>query len=205
MGYCDDFGSRAQQVLKVLEQQLAAVADWRNSQPCALLFAQDLPGHDVGVMLHGGDEHFVAGVNVGAAVGLRHEVDGFRGAANKDDVARIGSVEERLHRPARPFVLFRRMFGKEMHATVDVGVVPLVVPTDRINDHLRLLGRGCIVQVNQRPAANPLAEDRKVTAGLLHIELRTGVAHLRWMGLCGQSIGRGGHPISSQFLPASSR
>ena len=80
-------------------------------------------------MLHGGDEHFVAGVNVSAAVGLRHEVDGFRGAANKDDLARIGGVEERLHLPPRPFVLFRRMFGKEMHATMDVGVVPLVVPT----------------------------------------------------------------------------
>ena len=60
--YGNDFGPRSQQLLEVLEQQLAAVVDWRNPQPCALLFAQDLPGHDVGVMLHGGDEHFVAGV-----------------------------------------------------------------------------------------------------------------------------------------------
>src|ERR1700694_777230 len=97
------------------------------------------------------------------------------------------------------------MFRKEMHATVDVGVVPLVVETDRINDHLRLLGRGCIVQVNQRPAANSLPEDGKVTADLLHIELRTGVAQARWTGLSGQSSYGGGHPISSQSLPVSSR
>src|SRR5882672_7122370 len=112
-------------------------------------------------MLHGGDEHFVAGMNVSAAVGLRHEVDGFRGAANKDDFARIGGAEERLHLSARPFVLFRRMFGKEMHATMDVGVISLVVTADGINDQLRLLGGGCTVQVNQRFAANSLPEDRK--------------------------------------------
>src|SRR5258708_29287792 len=156
-------------------------------------------------MLHGGDEHFVAGMNVSAAVGLRHEVDGVRGAANKDDLARISGVEERLHLPARSFVLFRRMFRKEMHATMDVGVVPLVVLTDRINDHLRLLGRCCIVQVNQPPAVNPLPEDGKVTADLLHIELHTGVAHVRCTGLSGQSLGCGGHPISPQFLPVFAR
>src|SRR5260370_26840207 len=92
-----------------------------------------------------------------------------------------------------------------MHATMDVGVVPLVVATNRINDHLRLLGRGCIVQVNQRPAANPQPEDRKITADLLHIELRTGVPHVRWTELSGQSLGSGGHAISSQLLPVSSR
>src|SRR5439155_16789702 len=205
VGYGDDFGSRSQQVLKVLEQQFAAVADWRNPQPCALLFAQDLPGHDVGVMLHGGDEHFVAGVNVSAAVGLRHEVDGFRGAANKDYLARISGVEERLHLPPRCFVLFRRMFGKEMHATMDVGIVPLVVTADGINDHLRLLGRGCIVQIDQRPAANPMSQDRKTPADFLHIEPGAGVAHVRWARFSGQSLGGGGHPISSQFLPVSSR
>src|SRR5216684_7973581 len=92
--YGYNFRSRSQQVFKVFEQQLAAVADWCNSQPCTLLFAQDLPGHNVGVMLHGGDEHFVAGVNVSAAVGLRHEVDTFRGATNKDDLARISALRK---------------------------------------------------------------------------------------------------------------
>src|ERR1019366_2498744 len=156
-------------------------------------------------MLHGGDEHFVAGMNVSAAVGLRYEVDGFRGAANKDDLARIDGVEETLHRPPRRFVLFRRMFGKKMHATMDVGVVPLVVETDRINDPLWLLGGGCIVQVDQRSAANPLPENRKVSADLIHVKLHTGVAHVGSTELSGQSLGSSGHAISSQFLPVSSQ
>src|SRR5438445_13566330 len=96
------------------------------------------------------------------------------------------------------------MFGKEMHATMDVGIVPLVVTADGINDHLRLLGRGCIVQVDQRPAANPTSQDRKIPANFLHIEPGAGVAHVRWARFSGQSLGGGGHPISSQFLPVSS-
>src|SRR5260370_23047682 len=92
-----------------------------------------------------------------------------------------------------------------MHATMDVRVVPFVVPTDRINGHLRLLGRCCIVEVNQRPAANPLPEDRKVAADLIHVKLDTSVAYLRCTELCGQSLGGCGHPISSQFLLVSSR
>src|SRR3989454_7268112 len=156
-------------------------------------------------MLHGGDEHFVAGVNVCAAVGLRYKVDSFGGATNKDDLARIGGLEEALRRLARRFVLFRRMFGEEMHTTMDVGVVPLVVTADGINDHLRLLGRGCVVKIDQRPAANPMSQDRKIPADFLHIEPGAGVAHVRWARFSGQSLGGGGHPISPQFLPVSSR
>ena len=70
------------------------VVDRRDAQPRALFFAQHLPGHDVGVVLHGGDEHFVARADVRAAVGLRHEVDGFGGAAHEDDLARVGGVAE---------------------------------------------------------------------------------------------------------------
>src|SRR5260370_3801659 len=110
-----------------------------------------------------------------------------------------------MHRPPRCLVLYRRMFRKKMAASMDVGVVPVVVLKDRINDHVRLLGRCCIVQVNQCPAAHSLPEDRKVTADLLHIELRNGVPHVRWTELSGQSLGSSGHAISSQFLPMSSR
>jgi hypothetical protein len=48
------------------------------------------------------------------------------------------------------------MFGKEMHATMDVGVALLVVPADGIDNHLRLLGCRGVVQVDQLPAPNPL-------------------------------------------------
>ena len=60
----DDAGARTEQLLEFVEQQFAAIVDWSHAQLRALLLAQDLPGHDVGVVLHGGDEHFISGADV---------------------------------------------------------------------------------------------------------------------------------------------
>ena len=56
-----------EQLCKFIEQQLALVVDGSDAQPGAFFFAQNLPGHDVGVVLHGGDQHFVAGADMCAA------------------------------------------------------------------------------------------------------------------------------------------
>ena len=107
--------------------KLAAIVDGSDAQLRALFVAQHLPGHDVRVVLHGGDQDFVAGGDVRAAVGLRDEVDAFGGAAHEDDFARVRGVQEFLRGPARRFVFFGRMLGEEMHAAMNVGVGSLVV------------------------------------------------------------------------------
>ena len=121
-------------------------------------------------MLHCRDQNFVSRTNLGATVGLRYQVDSLRRTANKNDLARLLSIKERLHRRARRFVLFRRVFREEMYATMDVGVAPLVVTGDGINNHLWLLRCGRVIQVNQRSAADLLPENGKVMADLLHVE-----------------------------------
>ena len=60
----DELRLRAQQLREFVEQQLAAIVDRRDAQLGAFFLAQHLPGHDVGVVLHGGDEHFVAGADM---------------------------------------------------------------------------------------------------------------------------------------------
>ena len=83
-----DAGARPEQLLEFIQQQFAAIVDGSDAQFRALLIAQHLPGNDVGVVLHGGDEHFIACADVLPPVGLRHEVDGLGGAAHEDDLAR---------------------------------------------------------------------------------------------------------------------
>ena len=85
------FRARSQQLGQLVHHQLAAVVDGNNPQLGALFLAKHLPGNDVGVMLHGRDEHFVAGAHVFAAIGLRDQVDAFRGAAHEDDLALIAA------------------------------------------------------------------------------------------------------------------
>ena len=91
------------------------------------LFAENLPGDDIGVMLHGGDEHLVPGSNLGPPVGLSYEVDGLGGAANEDDLPlrpRI-DVAARLH----PGVLIG--LGRPLAELVDAAVDVRIVLTSR--------------------------------------------------------------------------
>ena len=85
----DQLRSRPEQFRKFVEQQLAVVVDRSDAKLGALFVAQNLPRHDVGVMLHCGDQHFVAGLNVGAAKGLRDQIDAFGGAADENDFVRV--------------------------------------------------------------------------------------------------------------------
>jgi hypothetical protein len=45
---------------------------------------------------------------------------------------------------------------------VDVGVVPLVIPDQRVNDRPGLLAAGRAVKVDQRMAVDLLIEDREI-------------------------------------------
>ena len=83
----DELRPRPEQLREFVEQQLAAIVDRGDAQLRALFFAQHLPGHDVGVVLHGGDQDFVACADVLAAVGLRDQVDAFGGAADENNFA----------------------------------------------------------------------------------------------------------------------
>ena len=62
------------------------VVDRRDAQLRALLGAELLPGHDVGVVLEVRDDDLVALADVAPAPGLRDEVDALGGAAHEDDL-----------------------------------------------------------------------------------------------------------------------
>src|SRR5262245_3492291 len=93
MGDGDDPRPRSQQAFKLLELEFAAIIDGRNPQLCSLLRAQNLPGNDVGVVLHLSDQYFVSCTDVRTAVSLRNQVDGFRSPAHKEDLACVRSID----------------------------------------------------------------------------------------------------------------
>jgi hypothetical protein len=55
-----DPGARPDQSLQPAADQGAAIVDRRDAQPGAALLADDLPRHDVRVVLHRGDDDLVA-------------------------------------------------------------------------------------------------------------------------------------------------
>ena len=94
LGDRDEPGARRQQRLERGEIEPAGRIDRRDHQAEAEPVAQQLPRHDVGVMLEVADHDLVAGFEKGRAPALRDEVDRLGGAAHEDDLARVGGVEK---------------------------------------------------------------------------------------------------------------
>ena len=63
----------------------------------ALALAMEMPGHDVGVMLHHGEHDLVAGPDMGEAEAGGDEVDRLGRRAGEDDLVGRGGVEEAAH------------------------------------------------------------------------------------------------------------
>ena len=158
----DDLRALRQQRLELVEHQLAAIVHRRDAEPSAALLAEQLPRHDVRVVLHRRDEHFVAGPDAAAPEGVRHEIDALGAVAREDDLARARSVEERGDFLPRALVGLARHGTELVHATMHVGVVVGVVVRDRVNHAARLLRRRRIVEIDQRLAVNLPGENREV-------------------------------------------
>src|SRR5690349_10867834 len=83
------FCAFVQQSRELFDNELAVIIHRRDLQPCAFFFTQQLPGHDVRVMLHRGDQDFVASFYVGATVAAGNQIDRFGGSSGKDYLARL--------------------------------------------------------------------------------------------------------------------
>ncbi len=172
MRHGDDPGARADQLFKLVQHQFAAIVDGRDPQARALFFAKNLPRHNVRVVLHGRDQHLVARADVRASIGLRHQVDGLRRPAHKDNLARIGGVHEPPHRLPRGVVRLGSAHAQRVHPAMNVGVQMFVVMRDGVENHARLLRSGRVVEIDEGLAVHKLGEDWEVGANLREIEAR---------------------------------
>ena len=94
MGHADQEDLLIDEVEQCVQLDFAAVGDRRDYKFCACLFADKLPGNDVGMVFEVRDQDLVARLQARAAEALGNEVDRLRCAAGQDDfVARTGVNE----------------------------------------------------------------------------------------------------------------
>ena len=117
------------QPVEVVEDEAPVVVDRDVAQvEAAELLGQDHPRHDVGVVLHLGQEHGVAGAQVGPAPRLGHQVERLGRVLGEDDlVRRVGRADEAPGHHAGPLVERGGLLGGGVDAAVHVGVRRLVV------------------------------------------------------------------------------
>ena len=161
---------------------MSARSESRSSRPSASIVRvaqrraraprQQLPGHDVRVVLHQREDDLVALAQVGVAPGARHEVDRLRRVAGEDDVLRVPRADVPRRLRAHPLVGVRRLHRERVDAAVDVRVLRLVVARQRLDDGARLLRRRGVVEVDQRMAVHLAPEDGEVLPQPRRIEFR---------------------------------
>ena len=111
-------GSRSEQLPVLVHQEFAAVIDRHDPERRSFLLGQNLPGNDVGMMLHGGDYDFITRLDMGCAITLGHEVNPFGRSPDKDDLTLFRGVDEPPDLGARLFVGLRGALAERVHAAV---------------------------------------------------------------------------------------
>ncbi len=160
----DPLAVGGQQAIQIVEEQPALGVEADELEPSAGGLGQELPGDEVGVVLHLGQDDDVVLADVGPAPGVGDQVDGLGGVADKDDFARAAGVDEAADLAAGVLVGLGGLFGQGVDAAVDVGVVAPVVVVHGLDDRLGFLGGGGVVQVDQGLAVDLAGQDGKVGA-----------------------------------------
>ena len=151
-----------EQTVEVGEVELEVVRDRDPAQLDAALLDEDVPRHDVGVVLHLGDHHRIARPEVLPGPRVRDEVHRFGDVLREHDLARGARVEQPGHLGAGALVGGGRLLGDRVDASVHVRVVVAVVVLHGVEHRPRLLGRRRRVEVHERLAVDLALEDREV-------------------------------------------
>ena len=174
----DDLRALVDQLVDVGEVEPTVVGDAEPAQRRAGALAQDLPRHDVGVVLHLGDDDLVAGLQRASSPrqDVRDQVQRLGGVLGEDDRVGVGCADERGHLEAGALVGSGRLLTQRVRRAVDVGVVLLVELGEGVEHLARLLRGVRTVEIDQRlVVVNAPLEDREVLAQ--QFDVVAGVSH----------------------------
>ena len=141
---------------------MSAIVDGNHFQHNALLVAQQLPGHNVAVMLHFRNNHLVAFLQKGFTKTARHQIQAFGGATRENDFGGGTRIDEIPHHLTGIFVQLRGLLRKEVHSPVHIGIDRAILIADGINHTPRFLRGGSIVKIHQRLSIHLTCQDGKI-------------------------------------------
>ena len=158
-----------EQLLKGLQVEESVVGHRDDAQADAFPGGGELPGHDVGVMLHHRDDDLIARLHHRLGERGGHEVESLGGAAREDDFRRRAGVDEAAHRLAGSLMELGSLYAEVVDAAVHIGVGVEVLVAHGVEHTHRLLRRGGVVEINERLAVHLAGEYREVGPHLIYI------------------------------------
>ena len=152
----------AQKLLELVDEEMALVVDRRPFDDGALALAQEMPRHDIGMVLHDREHDLVAGLDALAPERIGDEIDRLGRVARENNLFLAPGIEESGHFLARALVGLGRLVGEVMQTAMHIGVLGGVGLLDAVEHGARLLRRGGIVEIDERLAVNLHRQDRKI-------------------------------------------
>ena len=131
---------------------------------------QDLPRHDVGVMLQHGEHDGVPVAQVGTAPRARHQVDRLGGVLGEHDLGGVVAADEPGHVTPNRLHGVGRTLGELVDAPMNVGVDRLVEPRHGVDHALGLLGRRSRVEERQAVPLDALVQHRELGSQAVGIQ-----------------------------------
>ena len=157
-------GGEQRSVGRLVQQALFGYRD--HAQVGAARCAGQLPGHDVGVVLHLRDEDLVPGLQQMAVSG-GHQIDGFGGAAGEDDLPGGRGMEKSAHFFPGSFHGIGGLLGKGVDAAVDVGVLVAVIAVHGADHLFGFLGGSSVVQIGEGISSESAGQQRETFADVV--------------------------------------
>ena len=164
-------GPLAQQPVQGVQVEQVVPGDRHGPDPGPGHAGHQLPGHQVGVVLHLGDQDLVALAEVAQPPGVGDQVDGLADVLGEHR-GPLGGADEAGHLAPGLLEQLGGLLGQGVDTPVHVGVVPPVVVVHGVQDLPRLLAGGGRVQVDERLAVDPALKDREVAADGGHVQRR---------------------------------
>ena len=100
---CYELGPRGDGPRDIGRIELAQIGHFDPLQHRALAFPQEMPRHNIRMVLHYAEHDLIASLDPRRKIGIGHEIDRLGAAARKNDLVRMRGIEEALH--ARPSML----------------------------------------------------------------------------------------------------
>ena len=169
VGDRDHSGARGEQLLEFVDEEIALVVDRRPLDHRALALAQEMPRHDVGMVLHDREHDLVAGLDALAAERVGDQIDRLGGVSGEDDLFLALGIEKGAHLLARALVGIGRGVGEVMQAAMHVGIFGGIGVLEALEHCLRLLRRGGVVEIDERLAIDLHREDREIRADASYV------------------------------------